>query len=344
MNCAIIGAVLAELSLRSRIDTDRQSLKVLDPTETGNPVLAPILEKIANEPVEHDVQYWIERLVFGTTSLVDLILDRLVELKILDFHDGDFWTLGRTAWQTEVFADSHEGTAVEFVKMRVSRAIFDNEIPAPRDVIIIGLLNTCDVLRFIFQLDGESEERIRPICRMNLIGRSVSDAVTQNLAAHLLQRPAFSKPIPAVPLHRLLANEHVRDGRLPALFADLAAEHGPSQPSAPITQISERSSPASVSSISERVRRKSTSNAAISSSASPMSGSIPCSVACLYSSSITTGEMLLARNEPSAASAASLIVRSAISMRSSPVSRSRTMATATCVPSASVPDIAASAS
>ncbi len=227
LNCALIGAILAELSLRSRIDTDSDSLKVLDRTRTDNPVLDPILEKLAEEPTEHNVQYWIERLVFRASSIIDLILERLVDLKILDYHDGEFWSLARTAWQTEVYADSDEDTAVEFVKTRVSRAIFDNEIPGPRDVIIIGLLNTCDVLRFTFQLDDESEERIRLICRMNLIGRSVSEAVSNNLAAHLLQRSAFTKPIPAVPLHRLLANEHIRDGNLPALFADLAAEHGP---------------------------------------------------------------------------------------------------------------------
>ena len=47
LNCAIIGAILAELSLRSRIDTDRNYLKLLDRTETGNPVLNSILEKIS---------------------------------------------------------------------------------------------------------------------------------------------------------------------------------------------------------------------------------------------------------------------------------------------------------
>ena len=37
LNCAIIGAVLAELSLRSRIDTDRTTLKLLDRTcSTGS--------------------------------------------------------------------------------------------------------------------------------------------------------------------------------------------------------------------------------------------------------------------------------------------------------------------
>ena len=227
LNCAIIGAVLAELFLRSRIDTDMESLKLLDVTETGNPVLDPVLEKIADEPDNYNVQYWIERLVFRAPTIIDLILDRLVELKILDYHDGEFWTLSRSAWQTELYDESREGTAAEFVKTRVSRAIFDNEIPRLRDAIIIGLLDTCDVLRFIFQLDDESEERIRLICGMSLIGRSVAEAVADNFAGPLLQRSALAKPIPTVPLHKLLLNPHVRSGNIPAIFAVLRQEHGP---------------------------------------------------------------------------------------------------------------------
>ncbi len=227
LNCAIIGAVLAELSIRDRIDTDMESLKLLDTTPTENPVLDPILEKIAEEPVEHEVQYWIERLVFRAPAIVDQILNDLVELRILDYHDGEFWTLARRTWQTEVYAGTQEGTAVEFVKTRVSKAIFDKEIPSPRDVIIIALLNTCDVLRFIFQLDEDSEERIQTICRMELIGRSIAEAVANNFAGGLLQRSAFAKPIPTVPLRKLLLNPHLHTGNVAALFADLAQEHGP---------------------------------------------------------------------------------------------------------------------
>ena len=227
LNCTIIGAVLAELSLRSRIDTDMESLKLLDPTETGNPVLDTVLEKIVNEPVEHNATYWIERLVFRAPQIVDQILDRLVELKVLDYHDGEFWTLSRTAWQTEVHSDVGEGTAVEFVKTRVSRVIFNNEIPAPRDVIIVCLLNTCDVLRFIFHLEEENEERVRLISRMNLIGRSVAEAVADNFVGPLLQRSALSKPIPTVKLQDLLLNPHLRTGNIPAIFAELQKKYGP---------------------------------------------------------------------------------------------------------------------
>ena len=52
LNCAVVGAVLAELSLSSRIDTDMKSLFLLDRTETGNPTLDPALKEIAGEPVQ----------------------------------------------------------------------------------------------------------------------------------------------------------------------------------------------------------------------------------------------------------------------------------------------------
>ena len=112
---------------------------------------------------------------------------------------------------------------------------------------------------------------------------------------------------------------------------------GPSQPSPPTTHMMESTSPVSVSSISERARVKSSSSAAISSSASPMSGPIPSSVARLYSSSMTAGERLLTRSGPSLLDASSLMARSASGVLSSPVSMRRMVAIATGAPFASDP-------
>ena len=73
------------------------SLFLVDKTETGDPALDPILKEIAAEPVRRNTQYWIERLAPRAESIIDLTLDRLVGLKILEHHDGEFWTLPRTA-------------------------------------------------------------------------------------------------------------------------------------------------------------------------------------------------------------------------------------------------------
>ncbi len=227
LNCTVAGAVLAELSLMGRIDTDVESLFIVDRTETGDPALDPILKEVADEPVQHNTQYWIERLAPRAESVVDLTLDHLVDLNVLEHHDGEFWTLSRTALQAELSNTSSTGTAAQFVRTRISKVILNNEIPDPRDVIIIALIDTCDVFRFMFQLDDEIEQRIQAICKMDLIGRSIADAVSQNIAGPLLRRAAFTKKIPTVSLRKLLFSPHLRSGNIAALFASLAKEYGP---------------------------------------------------------------------------------------------------------------------
>ena len=227
MNCAVIGAVLAELSLLSRIDTDIESLLLLDPTETGNPALDLILKEIVDEPVQHNAQYWIEKLINHAESITDLTLDNLVKKGILEHHDGDFWTLAPGKLYASADGDSEDETATEFIRTRIGKTIFSDNIPDPRDIIIICLIETCDIFRFIFKPDKGAQERIELICRMDLIGRSIADAVRQNIDNPLFAKSVTSKKIPRVPLHRLLLNPHARSGNVPALFAELTEKYGP---------------------------------------------------------------------------------------------------------------------
>ena len=227
LNCTVIGAVLAELSLAGRIDTDLETLIPLDKTEVGDPILDPILKEIADERVQRNAQFWIERLAPRAESIVDLTLDRLVEMDILDHHDGGFWTLSQTVGRRDLVSGNGDDTATEFVTSRIRNVILYNEIPFPRDAIIISLLNTCDVLRFMFQLDESLEKRIEAISRIDLIGRAIGEAVSYNLAGPLLRHSALTKRIPTVPLRKVLLNSHVREGNVAALFGQLAEEYGP---------------------------------------------------------------------------------------------------------------------
>ena len=227
LNCAVIGSALAELSLRSRIDTDLESLILLDRTPTNDPCLDPVLKEIAADSARRNAQFWVERLAPRADAIIDMTLERLVGLGILRHHEGDFWSLAQTPWRTGFHTGSEVGTAAEFVKTRISNVIFSDDIPDPRDIIIICLIDTCDVLRYIFDLDEEHEERVGQITKMDLIGRSLADAVHQNIARPLFQKTALTKQIPVVPLRKVLRNPHTRSGNLPALFAELGEEHGP---------------------------------------------------------------------------------------------------------------------
>ena len=138
LNCAMVGAALAELSLIGRIDTDMESLILLDSTPTGDPLLDPILSEIASESQSHNARQWIERLVPQSSEILSAGMDELVERGVLEHHDGEFWTISHFALHSSVDRD---GQRLEFVKTRVRRVIFGGELPDPRDVIIIALAN-----------------------------------------------------------------------------------------------------------------------------------------------------------------------------------------------------------
>ncbi len=227
MNCAIVGAVLAELSLLSRIDTDMTSLHLLDPTETGDPALDPILKEIIESHEHRDTQYWVERLVAHAESVINLTLERLLSLKILERHDGEFYTLVPIKLHATKQGGPENRTIGQFVKARISSIILTDALPDPRDAIIVGLANTCDVLRFMFNLDTESERRIEQICNMDLIGRTVAEAVKHNIDNPRVQRAVGIKDHPSVKWLDVLRSRHLLSGNVPALFSDLAKEYGP---------------------------------------------------------------------------------------------------------------------
>ncbi len=226
LNCAMAGAALGELSLRGRIDTDLESLTLVDATDTGRPVLDPILREISTETETHDARYWVERLAPQSESMIPLALDGLVRRQILDLHPGDFYTFTKRPPQDETpQGDVH--LAGESVRARLTRIIFSDEIPGPRDVIITGLINTCRVFHLMFQIDEEVEERIQFVSQMDLIGQAIAAAVSQSIIAPSLRQPSLTKPIPTVSLRDLVFNRELREGRLPAGFAILAEKYGP---------------------------------------------------------------------------------------------------------------------
>ena len=62
---------------------------------------------------------------------------------------------------------------------------------------------------------------------MDLLARSIAEAVAHHVDSVVGRRSALDKKIPRASLRKLLLNPHMRDGNIPAVFADLAKEYGP---------------------------------------------------------------------------------------------------------------------
>ena len=226
MSFAFAGGVLMELSLENRIDSDLESIMLTDPTPTGDEMLDPALEEIARSEQVHSPEYWVERIAQRGEEIIDTAIDRLVAKGIFESDDGGYWSLSHKVTRTGRYP-LVDGWAGEEIKGRIFRALFDDEIPEPRDVAIIGLVHYCDGFRAMLDADEYelAEANIELYSGMDLIARAIALAVRSSRP--LRRRSRLTKRIPDVSLLDLLRTRQVLTGNLPALFAELAEEHGP---------------------------------------------------------------------------------------------------------------------
>lgn len=228
LSCVLAGAVLADLALERRIDTDLDSLTLVEATPTGDHLLDPVLAEIAADSTPRNAQYWIEKTAVRSDEILDQVLDRLVANKILNHELGGFWSLHRTVARTGSYPMA-DGTVRREVSSRIYSTITEDVVPHPRDVIIIGLVDACDAFRYLLDPEeyGAAEERIELLSNMDLVSRAIASAVAASSARLATMAVAYSKPIPTVNPFKMLGMRSLRQRNLAGLMADLYREYGP---------------------------------------------------------------------------------------------------------------------
>jgi hypothetical protein len=184
-NYTIAGAILAELALQNRIDTDTQRLFVTDPTPTGDALLDGVLARLtadpgapptAGEPDEqpHDSRWWIETLGRDADRYRDALFDRLVARGILRKEEGRFlWIFPERRYPQVSDKEERE------VKARLMGVIFDDDIPEPRDSLLIGLVRAAGLLPLLLADDAleSAQPRIDQVANLEELSRSLGNAV-----------------------------------------------------------------------------------------------------------------------------------------------------------------------
>ena len=170
---ALAGGVLMDLALENRIDTDLEKLVLVDATPVGDTLLDPTLADIeAGE--ERNARFWVEHTGERASEIREEALSRLVSLGILEYRDDRFLWVFRSRRYPAI-----DGKAEREVKLRIMGVLFSDEIPHPRDVVIICLADACGIFRGLLsrrELDRVSA-RIEQVRRLDLIGQAMSQAI-----------------------------------------------------------------------------------------------------------------------------------------------------------------------
>ncbi|MCY3706732.1 MAG: cytochrome P450 [Gammaproteobacteria bacterium] len=178
---ALAGAVLMDLALEERIDTDLEHLFIVNATPVGDGLLDPSLAEISDTSDMHDAGYWVKHLARPAVAdrLRDRAIDHLVEKRILKRDRGNLLSLARRVVHARRYP-TVDGRAEREVELRVMGVLFSDEIPGPRDVMLICLVDACGLFERLLSRAEREEvaERLDLIHRLDSIGRAVFEAIS----------------------------------------------------------------------------------------------------------------------------------------------------------------------
>jgi hypothetical protein len=174
----LAGAVIADLFLARRIDTDLKQLTVLDSRPLGDAILDPWLERFARAPKPMSVMQWMHEISWTHFELRQEAVKRLVDRGILRMEKTRIlWAFGLRRYPT---VDGRERVEV---RTRLGRLILGDELPDPRDATLISLLWGCRLTEHLFPGAefAARQARVEQLAKMDLVGRDVAAATRQSM-------------------------------------------------------------------------------------------------------------------------------------------------------------------
>lgn len=173
------GAALMDLQLRNRIDTDLTKMTVVDGTPLGDDILDDVLAKLGKPKRDLSITDALYDIAVNAEDYRARALKRLIAHGILREESGRFLWVFHT--RRYPIIDDHEQ---QEVRTRLRQLLFSDDIPEPRDVVLVCLIDACALAGFVLndnELDAVAP-RIDQLRRMDLIGQAVTRAASETEA------------------------------------------------------------------------------------------------------------------------------------------------------------------
>lgn len=170
----LMGAVLMELVLQGKLDTEAGKLVVVDVSPTGDDFLDGLLNEMATTQRLRDVRSWMGHFMNKHRGLKTAVLRNLVDQGILRHEEQ------RELW---IFPVQRYPLVDRSVKQaivdRIRRTVLEGRMPDSRTAALISLIKACDLTNTLFTREErrEAHQQINAIAKGELVGKAVSDAV-----------------------------------------------------------------------------------------------------------------------------------------------------------------------
>ncbi|GGO13217.1 hypothetical protein GCM10010116_26630 [Microbispora rosea subsp. aerata] len=169
LDCALAGALLAELAVRGRVDLDGAKVVPVDRTPMGDEELDTTLTRIAEEPRPRKAEWWVGKLRAG--KLRKRLLTRLAARGVLSEQEGKILGIFPTTRYPELDPSPEQG-----VRERVRNVLAGAE-PDEHTAVLIAVLHAAKLDRKAFP--DAPKSRIKEIAE----GHRTAEAVRKTIAS-----------------------------------------------------------------------------------------------------------------------------------------------------------------
>jgi hypothetical protein len=177
LNSVLIGAVLSELSFMGRIDNDAENLYILNTDATDSPVLNVALDVLRKAgKTEVSLSRCLQALLPKSKDVEQQVLKELIGKGILkQVNEKLFWFFPSRRYP---IIDNVEITDVE---RRLRNLALSNEIPDPRDAVLVSLVNACGLFQEILSSRElrRCEGRIEEISKYDMVCQKINELIRQ---------------------------------------------------------------------------------------------------------------------------------------------------------------------
>ena len=182
---ALAGSVLVDLALANRIGAGPAQVRSTDPTPLGDDLLDPTLARIGGAANGRGVSDWVEETAARAHEIRETALSRLVARGVLAVAPN-----GGPVFRARRY-DLIDDDADRDLRQRLAGGLSDGEVPAPRDVALIRLVDACGRFEQLVPPREltRARQRITELRAEALAGHAVADAVERSVAGLTPPRP-----------------------------------------------------------------------------------------------------------------------------------------------------------
>ncbi len=171
------AAILMDLALHNRIDTDLEVVIPDQPDPTGHPLLDLALDQISKSQHAQKINWWLLKLAEKGPRFREILVTGLLEKGLLRLEREHVFL----RFATNKYPILVQDKEILEVKTRVKALIFSNDIPEFRDMVIISLAWYGGLLNLILTEEDiqKNQDRIEQLARMDMIGQAVSKSMQE---------------------------------------------------------------------------------------------------------------------------------------------------------------------